>query len=123
MKFFERYLALCNEKKIPPMAQSTADNWQISNAAITNWKKRDNIPKGDIIVRIADFFCVSTDYILCRTDDRTDYAHEKPAFSENEMRLIHLFRSANEQVQNGVFAFLEGSISDDQENKKAGVSA
>lgn len=123
MKFFERYLALCYERKIPPMAQSTADEWHISNAAITNWKKRDNIPKGDIIVRIADFFGVSADYILCRTDDRTDYAHEKLALSENEMRLIHLFRSVNEQVQNGVFAFLEGSITNEQENKKAGEGA
>ncbi len=46
----------------------------ISSATITQWKQ-GAIPAGDNLVKIADFFDCSVDYLLGRTDD--SQAHKK----------------------------------------------
>lgn len=41
----------------------------INTNAFTNWENRGTIPGGDVVAKIADYFHVSTDYLLGRTDD------------------------------------------------------
>lgn len=33
------------------------------------WESRGTIPGGEIIAKLADYFCVSTDYLLGKTDE------------------------------------------------------
>ena len=40
----------------------------LSTAIATKWKN-GSIPKGDILVKIADYFDCSVDYLLGRTDN------------------------------------------------------
>ena len=72
------------------MAHETAKKFGVANATITYWGKRGNVPKGDTIVAMADFFGVSADYLLCRTDDETDYAKNSPKLTEKQKRLLLL---------------------------------
>ena len=39
-----------------------------SQKAIDYWERSVNEPKASYIVLLADFFCVSADYLLCRTE-------------------------------------------------------
>lgn len=40
-----------------------------SQGNISDWKKGRSFPKSDVLAKIADYFDVSTDYLLGRTDD------------------------------------------------------
>jgi transcriptional regulator with XRE-family HTH domain len=77
MDFFDRYKQLCTAQDILPNSQRAADMFGVTRATITSWGKNKNTPKGDTLVRIADAFGVSVDYLLGRVDDPVDY--ENPA--------------------------------------------
>jgi transcriptional regulator with XRE-family HTH domain len=42
----------------------------VSPAAVSSWEQYDKIPTKDMLIKIADFFEVSLDYLLCRSDIR-----------------------------------------------------
>ena len=72
-RFFDRYAAICKNLGISPSSQSTAERLETTRATITKWNTLNITPKGEMVRRIADAFGVSTDYLLGRTDDPTDY--------------------------------------------------
>jgi len=123
MEFFERYCSLCERSGIQPMAHETAKKFGVANATITYWGKRGNVPKGDTIVAMADFFGVSADYLLCRTDDETDYAKNSPKLTEKQKRLLRMFENADEALQEKVFTFLEIAALPDKETGKKSTTA
>ena len=41
----------------------------VEPATITNWEKGNRFPKDDILIKIADYFDCSLDYLLGRTDN------------------------------------------------------
>lgn len=40
----------------------------VAKNSINNWAERNTIPSGDVIAKIADYFNISTDYLLGRTN-------------------------------------------------------
>ncbi len=46
-----------------------AKNLSVSKQAVSNWENNNIQPSIDMLVKIADFFGVSTDYLLGRSDD------------------------------------------------------
>lgn len=63
MKVFgERLRALRTESKLS--AKQLANFIQVSDAAIINWENNVNDIKGEYLVKLAQFFGVSTDYLL-----------------------------------------------------------
>lgn len=75
MNFFDRYSQVCKEKNIDPCSQTAADMFGISRSTISSWNTKNTFPKGETVAAIADALGVSADYLLCRTDDPTDYAN------------------------------------------------
>ena len=75
MNFFDRYSQVCKEKNIDPCSQAAADMFGISRSTISSWNTKNTFPKGETVAAIADALGVSADYLLCRTDDPTDYAN------------------------------------------------
>ena len=75
MKFFDRYSQVCKERNIDPCSQAAADMFGISRSTISSWNTKNTFPKGETVAAIADALGVSADYLLCRTDDPTDYAN------------------------------------------------
>lgn len=67
--FWERFLLLCNERKMRP--NRVAADIGISSASITKWK-RGTIPNSESLGKIAEHFCVSIDYLLGKTDNKLD---------------------------------------------------
>jgi len=64
--FWERLCALCNARKIKPNTVAKAVG--LSNAVATGWKN-GSIPGGEALIKIADYFDCSVDYLLGRTDN------------------------------------------------------
>lgn len=75
MKFFEQYAQICDKQGIEPCSQKAADMFGVTRSTISQWKSRDKAPMGETVKLIADKLGVSTDYLLCRTNDPTDYSN------------------------------------------------
>ncbi len=76
MTFFERYESVCADFEILPVSEQAAQVIGKTRSAISAWKKTGKTPLGDTVAEIADAYGVSTDYLLGRTDDKTDFARK-----------------------------------------------
>lgn len=75
MRFYDQYARICDERGIEPCSQKAADMFNVTRATISQWNSRDKAPKGETVKVIADVLGVSSDYLLGRTDDPTDYTN------------------------------------------------
>jgi len=60
--FFDTYCKLCRIKGVS--CKKAACEIGLSNSITTKWKKTDAIPSGETLTKIADYFNVTTDYLL-----------------------------------------------------------
>ena len=117
MNFFDRYAQVCREQGLDPCAQSTAELFNSTKSTISAWRTKKTYPKGETVAAIADALHVSADYLLCRTDDPTDYANPDliaevagPVLDEfdGDVKRAVAFQDAvakdvaNEQAQKGI---------------------
>ena len=65
----DRLIQLKIEKKL--MQKDIASDNHISLRAYQYYKRGDRLPDADVIIKLADYFEVSTDYLLGRSDDPT----------------------------------------------------
>ena len=92
--FWQRFYNLCEQNNSKP--NSVAKNLGFSTATCTHWKD-GAVPKADAVVKIADYFNVSVDYLL----GRTDYPH----FGQQKNELIALINQLTPAEQDKVIAF------------------
>lgn len=87
MTFWERLKSLMDEKQIT--AKQITQELHISKNSFTYWKQNGNIPRGDILEALANYFECSIDYLLCKTDIKKEQTalNEQPV-SENHKKLI-----------------------------------
>lgn len=69
MTAFDRLKKLCDEQGIS--VNTLEERLGIGRNSLYSWKK--NTPKGTNLIRVADYFDVSTDYLLGRTDKKRYY--------------------------------------------------
>lgn len=67
----------------------------ITRQAYSNWERNENLPDINSLSLIADFFNVSTDFLLGRETEKTPV----PALSDSEMDLLAVFRRANKNFK------------------------
>lgn len=82
-----------------------ANGIQTSQRNIGRWENGDVIPSADAVVKLADFFQVSADYLLGRTDDLGNIVVQDGsnfATSPAEQRLVLDFRRLPPETQNYV---------------------
>lgn len=41
----------------------------VTNVGVSKWESNERFPDKDTLIKIANYFDVSTDYLLCRTDN------------------------------------------------------
>ena len=66
--FFNRFKALCDEKNISVYRACT--DIGLNRSAVAKWKAGGR-PNGTTAAKLADYFGVTTDYLLEQTDQRT----------------------------------------------------
>lgn len=67
--FSERLKNLREERNI--YSKDLAHTLNVEPATVTNWEKGNRFPREDMLIKIADFFDCTTDYLLGRTDNRS----------------------------------------------------
>lgn len=67
MTFLENVLDLINKKGTN--RNKLVSDLNLGKNSFVNWKERGTIPSGDVVAKIADYFNVSTDYLLGKTSD------------------------------------------------------
>lgn len=89
--FFDRYSELCRKKGVS--CNQAALEIGLSNAAAPLWRKRGSTPDGKTLARIADYFGVSTDYLLER-----DFTFPS-ALSAEALAVAEAFDAADERTK------------------------
>lgn len=79
--FFERYSALCKERGETP--NSIAKIIGASSGSVTAWKK-GTAPRNATLTKIADYFGVSTDYLLGK--EKAPAESGKRSVSDDEIK-------------------------------------
>lgn len=115
MTTIERILQLQEESGLNNKALETAAG--LTNASITSWKKGKYAPGVDAIVKLAQFFHVSTDYLLCLSDQRTQEIGI--SLTEEERLLIEAYRSSNVQ---GRFSIIQVCMNEKGKGEAVGVA-
>ncbi len=57
----------------------------VTKQSVSNWENENIMPSIDLLVRLADYFGVSTDFLLGRTERRT-----LDVVGLNELQITHL---------------------------------
>ena len=82
--FYSRLLSLCSEREIK--ITNVISELKLSSGNLSKWKA-GGAPKGDTLCKIADYFDVSTDYLLGR-DEKVTHPENHAVFLERVIDLI-----------------------------------
>lgn len=124
MDFYGRYEMMCQAQGIDPCSQKTAERLRTTRSNISYWKKGTK-PNIDRVCDAADMLQVSTDYLLGRTDDPTDYTSAKrkqPSVPTDVIALLSCLDSSDlERVSIYAKGLLDGDKyqKSQQSNEKA----
>ena len=85
MLVFERIASLCEREKIKP--STLAKELGFSSGLMSQWKSGAQKPSAENLSKIAEYFNVTTDYLLGRTDNPSP-----PNTKESPMTPLEAFR-------------------------------
>lgn len=96
-------------KKNNSNAKTLADAIGVSSGNVYDWKSGKAKPGAEALRKIADYFDVSTDYLLGRTDDpnmavvdmESISKHFRKAFNKEDLEILEV---AKEAVEDGLTA-------------------
>lgn len=106
-----RLKELREEKKLTQKEVSDAIGGTQSNLA--KWEKEKIQPAADMIVKLADFFGVTADYLLGRTDDFGNAVAPVPALSDEENGLLALYHRMTREQKARFLSYGEGLLGTD----------
>ena len=66
--FYEIYCELCQKHGLTPSGAATKIGF--NRASVTMWKNTGKAPKQELLMRIAEYFNVSTDYLLGKEEQK-----------------------------------------------------
>lgn len=90
--FWERFIALCEANNVK--ATNVAKELGISTSNITYYK-RGSVPNGTMLQRMADYFGVSTDYLLGKDVKADNQVAVK--MSVEDLKLFNTIKLLDEQ--------------------------
>lgn len=110
--------------------EKNLSQWDVANGIKTGqrnigrWEKEEVQPAADYIIRLADFFEVSTDYLLGRSDDLGNVTvnSSAPMLPQDEKELLKLFRilpPEYKQLALNTLRTWTGSAGREEKQKKA----
>ena len=109
MKFNERLKELRTEKGVTQ--KQLGGLFSFSKNTVCEWEKGRAEPKSEVIKKLADYFEVTTDYLLGRSDDFgnvTVHAEKTGEFlTDDEKSLIKSYRNLSAECKNQTRAYIE----------------
>lgn len=98
MRFYDRYLELCNEKGVKPSSDAMSTVADISKMALSKWSRQIEYPSVKTAVRLSEYFGVSLEYMLGLTDIRNH------GLTDDEKQLLEDFRSVDIKGRHQIIA-------------------
>lgn len=86
--------------------QKLAMDLSISQASISKYEKGIAEPDINMLIRMADYFHVTVDYLLGRTDETSK--HHSEVLSADEINLLREFRMMSERDKAKTISFMQG---------------
>lgn len=83
--------------------------FNVSKQTVSNWESGNRTPDTCTIEKLADFFDVSTDYLLGRTAD-SDTEHTE-SYSEKTLKAAELFEELNSSQKEVILKTIEEFLS------------
>lgn len=102
--FIERLESLMKEKGVSQ--KMIAEYCGIGKNQFAYWKKHGNIPAGAILDKIANYFDVSVDYLLGKTDVKKE-SNNSPSLSDEQMALLLEIKSLPEDQQKEAWDYIQ----------------
>lgn len=100
--FYERLCLLCKENNTS--VSSMLKKLGLSTGSTGNWKK-GQLPKGDILMKIADYLDTSIDYIV--------FGEYRANLSDDEKRLLELYRITPDKAKYKVICDMERIVKEE----------
>ncbi len=99
--------------------EGLAKELQISKACISMIEIGKNEPTANTLVRYADFFQCSTDFLLGREDNFDNVALSVPSSSlpNDEQKLLNAYRNLNTENKSYVLAYTEVRLEEQKKHK------
>ncbi len=94
--FYERLQALCKEKNTSISAM--LKELGLSTGSTGNWK-RGQLPKGDVLGKIAEYLDTSVDFLI--------FGEYRTNLNEDQLRLLELYESTPERAKYKVLCDFE----------------
>ena len=108
MTIVNRLLKLMDEQNLKP-AQITRE-LGISGSSFTDWKKGKGSPSLDVIVKFADYFDVSLDYIVRGEDFKSPAGESLEISNQKERQCLKKFRKLTPILQDKLLLYAAGMI-------------
>ena len=89
--------------------QDVANGTHISRSVLSQYESGIVDPTAAVISRLADFFEVSTDYLLGRTDDLGAFVPPRSDLSQDEQQLLHCFRELPGSSQSLILGMIKSA--------------
>lgn len=85
----------------------------LGSGTFASWEKNNRIPTGDVLIRFADYFDVTTDYLLGRTDEKNPSPGGAAPLelSPQDTDLLDLFHQLNEEGQEKILSYAKDLMS------------
>ena len=103
--FWERFYNLClsHDTKPNPVGKEIG----ISSSVITRWKQEGSYPTIELLLKIADYFDCSIDYLIGRSNECKSLNTE---ISLDDYQLIEKFHSLDETAKRELLSYLDFKI-------------
>lgn len=102
--FWENFSRLCAENNIKP--NPLAKKLGIPSATITNWKN-GRIPHHTTLIKIADYFDVSVDYLLGNQQQPSAPGMDVPGDSPALLKSMEILKNLSEEEQELALSLIE----------------
>ena len=97
--FYERLKKLCDERGLA-LTNVVVNELHMSRGNLSRWKN-GNVPKGDTLSTLAEYFGVSTDYLLgtdeLKRDCLTALDNQTLSLTADEVRLVLKYRALDDE--------------------------
>ena len=112
-----RILELRKERNMTQMSLSTSIH--VSQETISAYETGRHDPTAENLIRIANFFQVSVDYLLRRSDCRIAQSYDQ--LSPEDAELLSLFHNASPLIRQRVIGYLQGVLSDERDDSSSSL--
>ena len=92
--FYDLYCELCQKNGLTP--SGAAMKIGFNRASVTMWKNTGKAPKQELLMKIADFFGVTTDYLLGNENAPTEGGERIDVLDEVDVAFYGEFKELSE---------------------------